>query len=360
VLRQTVRASAGYLLLVVLLLVSCAGPPLRREPEPVAPLPKGEIPSLAVSEPPSDLKPVPRLQVFPDFTVLIAQPGDTFSSLASTFLHDGSLGWLIAETNEMTTLSPGQEVVIPLRGWDRGGLRSDSYQTVPVIAYHKFSKEKADVLTVKESAFEEQMRYLKENGYRVIPMEAFFDFLEYRRPLPRKSVVITIDDDWYSTYEIAYPILKKYGYPATLFVYTDLILSGGRTLSWDLLREMSSHGMDVQCHTKTHRNLAKRAGQESFREYFETLKKELGDSAETIRKRLNREVRYLAYPYGDTNPLVIAFLKKAGYRGAFTVERGSNPFFVHPYRINRSMIYGTFRLKDFESNLSVIGDSQLR
>ncbi len=348
------------MLVVALFVTGCAGPPLRREPEPSSPPPVRELPPARTAETPSRPQVSPDVQVFPDFVALIAQPGDTFSSLASTFLQDGSLDWFIADFNGMTSLNPGEEVIIPLHGFDIGGVRPDGYQTVPVIAYHKFSREKADVLTVRDTAFEEQMKFLRENGYQVISMEAFFDFLEYKRPLPRKSVVITIDDDWHSTYEIAYPILKKYGYPATLFVYTDLILSGGRTLSWDLLREMSGHGMDVQCHTKTHRNLAKRVGQESFREYFETLKKELVESAEMIRKRLNREVRYLAYPYGDTNPLVIAFLKKAGYRGAFTVERSSNPFFVHPYRIGRSMIYGTFRLKEFENNLSFIDDRELR
>jgi peptidoglycan/xylan/chitin deacetylase (PgdA/CDA1 family) len=142
-------------------------------------------------------------------------------------------------------------------------------------------------------------------------------------------------------------------------VYTDLIIPGGKTLSWDLLTEMSKNGMDIQCHTKSHRNLDKRKGQESFREYFDAVKKELTESAEIIRKRLNKDVKYLAYPFGDTNPLIIALLVKLGYRGAFTVERGSNPFFIHPYRINRSMIFGIFNLKDFENNLAYLNDKEL-
>jgi peptidoglycan/xylan/chitin deacetylase (PgdA/CDA1 family) len=173
-------------------------------------------------------------------------------------------------------------------------------------------------------------------------------------------VVITIDDDWFSTYEIAFPILKKYGYPATLFVYTDLIIPGGKTLSWALLAEMSKKNMDIQCHTKSHRNLTKRNSQESFREYFEALKKEVAESAEIIRRQLNKDVKYLAYPFGDTNPLVIALLTKLGYRGAFTVESGGNPFFAHPYRINRSMIYGNFNLQDFQNSLTFISDKEMR
>jgi len=333
-------------------MVSCAELPTRPEPKPYPPPP----PLMPQIQP----EVTADARIFPDFVALIAQPGDTFSSLASKYLNDPSLDWFIAEFNEITFLSPGRELIIPLQIEEKGGLSLKGYQTIPVISYHKFSKDKSDTLTVKESAFEEQMRFLKENGYRVITIDQFFDFLDFKRPLPKKSVVITIDDDWFSTYEIAFPILKKYGYPATLFVYTDLIIPGGKTLSWDLLAEMSKKNMDIQCHTKSHRNLTKRNSQESFREYFEALKKEVAESAEIIRRQLNKDVKYLAYPFGDTNPLVIALLKKLGYRGAFTVESGGNPFFAHPYRINRSMIYGNFNLQDFQNSLTFISDKEMR
>jgi peptidoglycan/xylan/chitin deacetylase (PgdA/CDA1 family) len=332
-------------------MASCARLPPRPEREPSPPR-QPETPP----QPQSDAT----TRIFPDFVALIAQPGDTLPSLASRYLNDPSMDWFISEFNGITSLNPGQEVIIPLHADEKGGLTLKGYQTVPVISYHKFSEDKADALTVKKSAFEEQMKFLRENGYRVITLDEFFDFLDFKRPIPKKSVVITIDDDWYSTYEIAFPILKKFGYRATLFVYTDLIIPGGKTLSWDLLTEMSKSGIDVQCHTRSHRNLDKRNGQESFREYFESVKKELIESAEIIRKRLNKDVRYLAYPFGDTNPMVIVLLMKLGYWGAFTVERGSNPFFVHPYRINRSMIFGTFNLRDFENNLAYLNDKELR
>jgi hypothetical protein len=58
--------------------------------------------------------------------------------------------------------------------------------------------------------------------------------------------------------------------------------------------------------------------------------------------------------------LVVALLVKLGYKGAFTVERESNPFFVDPYRIKRSMIYGNFDLNDFENNLTFLSDRALR
>ena len=315
-------------------------PRTRVEPKP---LPKPPLP-------PAAPRPVPRERIFPEFVALIAEPGDTFSSLSSKYLHDPGLGWWIAEFNGLDSFLPGQPLIVPLKPQTRGGLSLKGYQTVPVLSYHKFSRTKSDRTTVRMEDFERQMQYLKENEIRVLTLDEFFDFLDFRRPLPRKSVVITIDDDWRSAHAIAFPILKKYGYPATLFVYTDSLPEN--SLHWNILLEMSRHGVDIQCHTKTHRNLDRKKGSESFREYFESLKKEMTVSADLLSRRLNKKVKYLAYPYGDTNPLVIALAKKLGYRGAFTVKRGPNPSLSHRYQINRSMIYGHFDLKDFENSLA--------
>jgi peptidoglycan/xylan/chitin deacetylase (PgdA/CDA1 family) len=184
-------------------------------------------------------------------------------------------------------------------------------------------------------------------------MDHFFDFLEFKGSIPPKSVVITIDDGWLSAYEIALPILKKYGYPATLFICTDMIGKSSKTVSWTQLLEMTAHGIAVQAHTMSHRNLAQPGKKESFKEYFENLERELSGSREMIKRKLKADARYLAYPYGDTTSLVIELAKKMGYRGALTIKRGGNPFFIHTYRVNRSVIYGDFTLGHFEKSLAV-------
>jgi peptidoglycan/xylan/chitin deacetylase (PgdA/CDA1 family) len=297
---------------------------------------------------------------FRDFAAVIVQDGDTLSSLASTYLHDPTMDWFIAEFNGISTPSTGQELIIPFSAYNKGGISRKGYQVVPVLTYHKFSKHKADRMTVMEKTFEKQMKYLRDKGYRVITLDEFFEFLDLKRQIPKNSVVITIDDGWRSAYDIAFPILKKYGYPATLFVYTDLINGSRTTLDWDLLKEMSKGGIEIQCHTRSHRNLIKKYSKESFRDYFDAIKKELTESARIIKKNLNKDVKYLGYPYGDTSHLVIALLKKLGYRAAFTVKRGSNPFFVHDYRIKRSLIYGHFDLRDFRNNLTGYRTGELR
>lgn len=292
--------------------------------------------------------------VSPRFMSLVARPGDSFRSLALRHLDDPSLDWLLAEINGTESVKPGQSVIIPMDPLEAGGISLKGYQTVPILTYHKFTKGRPDATTVNEKTFEEQMKYLKVNGYHVITMDAFFEFLDFRRQIPPKSVVITADDGWRSFYDIAYPILKKHGYPATLFVYTDFISGNGKTLlNWDVLREMANNGISIQSHTKTHRYLDRRLTNENFRDYFEAVKKEVTESAKTIRKNLNVEVKYLAYPYGETNHLVAALLEKLQYRGGFTVDRAASPAFSNRFRINRSMIYGTFDLEDFENNLKV-------
>ncbi len=255
----------------------------------------------------------------------------------------------------------GPANVIPLNDDKKGGLTLEGYQTVPVLSYHNLSLDDSNNrMTVSQTMFEEQMLLLKDKGYHVISMDDFFDFLDFRSAIPPKSVVITIDDGWRSAYEIAFPILKKYGYPATLFISPDLITDTRRTLSWTLLREMADHGVEIQCHGKSHRNLTQPGKKEPFNTYFANLEKELSACREIIKKNLNREAKYLAYPYGETNPLVIEMAKKLGYRGAFTIQRGSNPFFIHHYRVNRSMIYGDFSMSQFEGNLVTFQEEPLR
>jgi peptidoglycan/xylan/chitin deacetylase (PgdA/CDA1 family) len=298
---------------------------------------------------------------FPNFVAVIAQKGDTFSSLATKYLKDPTMDWFIAEYNNLSGLSPGQGLIIPLKPFERGGLALKGYQIVPVLSYHNFSPDRSTTrMTMAKAVFEEQMKFLKENGFRVIPLDQLLDFLNFKGQVPKKAVVITIDDGWRSTYEIAFPILKKYGYPATLFVYTDLIVGSSKTLSWDLIREMAANGLDIQGHTKTHRNLTLINKEESFREYFESIKKDLFESARIIKAKTGKEVKYVSYAEGETNHLVIELVKKEGYLGAFTVKRGGNPFFAHNYRINRSMIYGDSDLKQFEKNLVTFSNEALR
>jgi peptidoglycan/xylan/chitin deacetylase (PgdA/CDA1 family) len=296
-----------------------------------------------------------------EFVAVTASSGDTLEGLAGRYLGDPRKAWMIAEFNDIEALTAGQEVAVPLVPFKAAGLVGKRYQTVPVLSYHRFTDGgKTDKMTVDKAAFEAQMRLLKEKGFRVVSLDELFDFLAYKRELPARSVAITIDDGWRSTYDIAWPILKRYGYPATLFVYEKLIKGSATTLSWDLVAKMSSEGLDIQPHTLTHRSLSTPTAGESQEEYLAALQKELGETGRIIREKTGREPKYLAYPYGDTNHLVITLARKLGLRGALTVTRGGNPFFVHDFRVGRSMIYGDHDIAQFQRNLEISDSGAVR
>lgn len=294
-----------------------------------------------------------------DFIFATIRPGDSYRSLAAAYLNDPSKAWLIAQGNNGQDLVPGRMVVIPLRPLYRGGLKPDGYQTVPVLVYHGFSMQKADKMHVAKADFENQMNFLKDKGYSVITLDRFLDFLNFKSSIPPKSVVLTFDSGWRTVYDIAYPILKKYGYPATLFVQTDFI--GYETaMSWDQVEELRDNGFDIQCHTNTHHSLAHLRKDKSFKSYFRTMDMEMSQAEEIIKRKLGVKCGCLAYPSLKTDDLFIAVLKKRGYHGAFTDRPGSNPFFVNNYAIKRSMISGGFDLHRFIIELKVFEKAELK
>ena len=294
-----------------------------------------------------------------DFVIVKTTSQDTFSSLAASYLKDPDKGWRIAEFNHMTTLIPGQELIIPLSPFNKGGLKVEGYQTVPILVYHNFSKLRSDKTSVSQNDFEAQMNYLKQNNYHVVSMDQLLDFIDYKEQLPEKSIVLTFDDAWRSIFDIALPILIKYDFKATFFIYTDFI-GGGKAMTWKQIETLSKIGYDIQCQTKTHRNLAVPRKNESFKDYFKSIEMEISYPKQLIKKNLNIDCKYLAYPYGETNNLVIAMLKKYGYRAGFTIDRKPNPFFTDKYRICRSVIYGSFDMDKFKNNLSVFQKNELK
>ncbi len=180
--------------------------------------------------------------------------------------------------------------------------------------------------------FESQMAYLHHQGYRVIHLADIYDFLQGQGSLPKKAVVITIDDGFKSTYTIAYPILKKYGFPVTLFVYSNFISLPG-SLSWNQMSEMvNSTLVDIQSHLKTHANLALAQANESSEAYEHRIQQEIQHTARQIKQHLNLPAHTFSYPYGDTNDIVVEQLKKSVFRMAATVQRGGNACFADPLR----------------------------
>jgi peptidoglycan/xylan/chitin deacetylase (PgdA/CDA1 family) len=84
---------------------------------------------------------------------------------------------------------------------------------------------------------------------------------------------------------------------------------------------------------------------------LKSLETELVTVQSELKRKSGLTCRYLAYPYGGRNSLVDALTQKYGYRAAFTVKRGSNPFFIQDFQVQRSMIYGDWGIEQFKKNL---------
>ena len=206
----------------------------------------------------------------------------------------------------------------------------DQNAEVIVLGYHRFvNKVRRPDTEITPAAFEAQMKELQDRQISVIKMQDFFAWKRGEKTIPPHSAVITIDDGYKSGYEVAWPILKKYGYPVTMFIYTEGIkpgrYSGGESMSWEQLAEMRDAGVDIQAHSVTHQDLrkppydrlAKRRLAQS--EYEPWLENEVAGSKQTIEQKLGVKVNCFAVPYGFYNEHVKEVAMKAGFEALFTV-----------------------------------------
>ncbi|MGA1840929.1 MAG: polysaccharide deacetylase family protein [bacterium] len=289
-----------------------------------------------------------------EYIIYELQKEETPEILAERFLGDREKSWMIEDFNEKINFKSGEIIVIPLKERNIGGVTTKGFQVVPILSYHRFSEKCDNLLCVPTHIFDKQMNYLKTNGYRGISLKELLDFVNYRHPLPRKSVVITVDDGYQSVYDIAYPILKKYGFTASLFIYTDFIGISDNAITWDQLRKLKNEGFEIGAHTVSHCDLTKRRKGENDQAYTSRIEKELLVSKNIIDKELRQNTIFLAFPYGRYNTDILSICEKLNYKLGVSVERGSNPFFADPLALKRNQMLKrdmeTFisRLKTFE------------
>jgi len=236
-------------------------------------------------------------------------------------------------------------------------VRANSYEfsraetIVPILTYHKFCiGESPDAYTINIKDFEEQMAYLEDNGYRVISISQLLECIE-NNFFPEKPVVITIDDGFKSVYNLAFPVLKKYQYPAILYLYTDFIANGPHQLSWEEIKEMIDHGMEIGSHTLSHCNLLNMKQNESHMEYLKRIEKEISLSKSILERNTSSTIESFAYPYGVYSQQIRMLAKQSGYRALLNVNSMNNSIPIDQYSLNRQIIPGNFSITQFGSLL---------
>lgn len=242
----------------------------------------------------------------------------------------------------------------------------DQTAQVIVFGYHRFEKKvhRPDTEITPE-AFEAQMQALKDHNIAVIGMQDFLAWKRGEKAIPPRAAIITIDDGWKTGYEVAWPILKKFGYPVTLFIYTEGIkggkFGGGAAMSWEQLAEMRDAGVDIQAHSATHQDLRKSYDKVTKRklspeEYTEWLNAEVAGSKATLEQKLGIQVNCFAVPFGYYNERVKEAVKDARYEGVFTVYGQKLTYGSPNDSLGRYMIEAN-KPKVFEDAIAFSGSS---
>lgn len=189
---------------------------------------------------------------------------------------------------------------------------------VPTLMYHhvqgpEAAKEKNQIaLTVRTVDFRAQMQYLRDKGYNVISMQDLLNFFEQGIKPPSKSVLLTFDDGYSDFYTDAYPILREFRYPATVFIPTGL-MNNVNYLYWDKISEMNSNRILFANHTWSHKNVKTKE---------DVLKMEISTADIQLNEKGLNNPKAFAYPYGLEGSLAISFLEALDYKLAFTTRSG--------------------------------------
>lgn len=191
-------------------------------------------------------------------------------------------------------------------------------QPVAVLEWHDVLPEKAVWFDTTTATLAAELDAIASRGYHVVPLGALRDHLISGRPLPRRALVLTFDDNGHGIYRNAFPLLLKHRFPATLFVHTNYV---GKTTSkehnsWDELRAMESTGLvDVQSLTANHPpDLTKLSDADVTHEF--------ALSAHSLLVRLGHKPYALVYPYDVYDDRVARLALQAGYTLAFTEDHG--------------------------------------
>ena len=194
-------------------------------------------------------------------------------------------------------------------------LKGQMMPGVWVLCYHRIDEKPKQYTVLQPAEFKAQMEYLKKHNFNVVPLQTIVDAVQYGTKLPPHTVALTFDDGYKDNYTVAYPILKQYKFPATLFIYPYYVSNGGAAIKWEMLKTMVADPLiKIQSHTFTHPNLNK-----TTRQGNAAIKHEIVDSKNILEQKLGIKIDTLAYPYGVYNPKILAATKAAGYRSAFSI-----------------------------------------
>ena len=185
-----------------------------------------------------------------------------------------------------------------------------------IIQYHHFSANTPLSTSVTPERFEEHLSYLENNGFSVWSLEKVIDYIRENKPLPDRTVVITVDDAFLDIYTTGWPKVKQRGWPMTVFVNTGAVDQGGRgVLSWEQMREMQRGGVQFANHTTTHDHLVRRRYGESESAWKKRVIADIEGAQQRLRDELGVSRRFFVYPFGEYDKALLEIVEELGYIG---------------------------------------------
>jgi len=218
---------------------------------------------------------------------------------------------------------------------------------VTILCYHTFDNPKVNPYTIDTRTLDRQMRFLAVQHIPVIPLSQLVAYLEGKGTIPERAVVITIDDGYETARTKAWPVMRRYGFPFTLFIYVQAISRHGSALTWEEVRDMSNAGVDVESHSYTHPLLTHPGHAMTKADYRAWLDHELQDSKREIEQHIGKPVLSLAYPYGGYDEQVVEKAKAVGYTSALTCDDGDVTRTTDAWHLNRRLVFHATRIKEF-------------
>ncbi len=222
---------------------------------------------------------------------------------------------------------------------------------IPVLMYHAFTDTgERDRYILPKRSFARQMRLLSLLRYRIVGFEELAEALRDNQLLPRRSVVITIDDGYRDNYEIAHPIIRRRRFPATVFLVSKRLSGendwnthgvgrGRPLLSLDQVERLRAEGIEVGAHTRTHCSLPDATD--------EAVSEEIKGSREDLEAAIGAPVTTFAYPYGRFDDRAVAAVAEARFLGACTTLDRLAYHGDDPLVIPRIEIRGSDTIKNF-------------
>lgn len=213
-----------------------------------------------------------------------------------------------------------------------------SERKIVPLCYHSMAAESGSTYEVETADFEEQLQYLADEGYESVLPSQIADYLEGKADLPEKSVCISFDDGPESILTLSKRAMDRHGFVGVAFLIADSVGAQGN-LSWDQVRELEAAGWEIGSHTSCHEKPTKISAEECAAE--------LEGSRETIREEIEGDCAALAYPFGLYDENVIEHTRDAGYRIAFTIDRGPADQTTDPMLVPRQILVNGNSLKTF-------------